>query len=140
MPICDGAHDAVAFQHQVVHGLLEQPQVGLVLQARADRRLVQAVGLGAGGAHGRALGGVQDAELDARLVGGDRHRPTHGIDFLDQVALADPADGGIAGHLAQGFDVVRQQQGFLAHACCGQCSFGAGVTAANDNDVKLCGE
>ena len=69
----DGADDAVALEHQVVHRLLEQPQVRLVLQAAPDRRLVQhAVGLGARGAHGRALAAIEDAELDAGLVGGER--------------------------------------------------------------------
>ena len=52
----DGADHPVALDHQVVHGLLEQREVGLVLQPAADRRLVEdAVGLGPGGAHRRAL-------------------------------------------------------------------------------------
>src|SRR5256885_11331868 len=57
---------AVALDHEVVHRLLEQPQVGLVLQHVADGGLVEnAVGLGARGTHGRALGAVEDAELYA---------------------------------------------------------------------------
>jgi hypothetical protein len=52
----DGAHDALAFDQQVVHGLLEQPQVGLVFQARTDRLFVQdAVGLRTRGTHGRSF-------------------------------------------------------------------------------------
>jgi hypothetical protein len=47
---------AVARHHQVVHGLLEQPEIGLVFQAATNRRLVKnTVGLGPGGAHGRSL-------------------------------------------------------------------------------------
>ena len=51
-----GAHHPVALHHQIVHRLLEQPQVRLVLQHAANRGLVQnAVGLRARGAHRRAL-------------------------------------------------------------------------------------
>jgi hypothetical protein len=52
----DDAGDAVAGDAEVVDRLLEQREVRLVLQPAADRRLVQhAVGLGARGAHRRAL-------------------------------------------------------------------------------------
>ena len=135
----DGTDDTVALDHQVIDGLLEQPQVRLVFQARTDRLLVQhAVGLGAGGAHGRALRGVQDAELDARFVGGDGHRAAHGVDFLDQVALADAADRGVAGHRPEGFNIVSEQQGLLAHARRRERRFGAGMAAANDDYVEFC--
>ncbi len=51
-----GADDPVALDDQVFDCLLEQPQVRLVFQARADRCLVQdAVGLRAGGTYGRPL-------------------------------------------------------------------------------------
>ena len=66
------ADDAVAIEQQVVDRLLEQREIGLVFQPLPDRRLVQhPVGLRAGGAYRRPLGGIQGAELDARLVGGD---------------------------------------------------------------------
>ncbi len=59
MPICGhDAGDAVALDDQVVDRLLEERQVGLVLEAAADRGLVEdAVGLRARRAHGRALAG-----------------------------------------------------------------------------------
>ena len=54
-----GTHHFVALDHQVVHGLLEQPQIGLVLEPPADRRLVQnAVSLCTCRPHGRALAGI----------------------------------------------------------------------------------
>ena len=135
-----GADHAVALDHQVVHGLLEQGEVGLVLQPPADRRLVQdAVGLGAGGAHRRALGAVEDAELDAALVGGDGHGAAERIDFLDQVPLADAADRRVAAHLPQRLDVVGQQQRLAAHARGRQGGLGAGVAAADDDDVEFFG-
>jgi hypothetical protein len=134
----DGAHHAVALDHQVIDGLLEKPQIGLVLQLAANRCLIKnAVGLRPGGAHGRALGAVQDAELDAAFVGGQRHCAAHGVDFLDQVALADPADRRVAAHLAQGLDVVGQQQSLAVHARRGQCGLGAGMAATDHDHVKF---
>ena len=136
----DHAGDTVADHGEVVHRLLEQPQIGLVLQPATDRRLVQhAVGLGAGGAHRRPLGGVEDAELDAALVGGRRHRAAERIDLLDQVALADAADRGVAAHRAERLDVVGEQQRGRAHARRGERGLGPGVTAADHDDIETGG-
>jgi len=132
--------DSVTLHHQVVHRLLEQPKVGLVFQFVANRRLVQhTIRLRACRPHGRAFGAVEDAELDARFVGGQRHRATHGVDFLDQMAFADTTYGRVATHLPQRLDVVRQQEGFAAHAGAGQCGLGAGVATADDDDIKFLG-
>ena len=131
------AHHAITFDHQVVHGLLKKPQFGLVFQAFADGGFVQnAVSLGAGGAHGRAFGSVEDAKLNARLIGGQGHGAAHGVNLFDQMALANAADRRVATHLAQGFNVVRQQQRCAAHARRGQGGLGPGVSAADHNHVK----
>ena len=82
---------------------------------------------------------VEDAELDAALVGGDRHRAAQRIDFLDQVALADAADRRVAAHLSERLDVVRQQQRLAAHAGGRQGGLGAGMAAADDDDVEFLG-
>ena len=134
-----GADHAVAFDDQVIDRLLEQPQIRLVFQARTDRGLVEnTVGLGARGANCRAFRGIQDAELDAGLVGGNRHRAAHGVDFLDQMALADAADGRVARHLAQGLDIVREQKRLLPHAGGSEGRLGTGVTTTDDDDVEFC--
>ena len=87
------AHHPVTLQQQVIHGLLEQTQIGLVFQHAPDCGFVQnPVGLGAGGAHGRAFAGVEDTKLDARLVGGQSHRAAQGVDLFDQMAFADAAN------------------------------------------------
>jgi hypothetical protein len=52
------------------------------------------------------------------------------------VPLAYAAYAGVAAHLPQGFNIVGQQQGFAAHAGGGKCRLGAGVTAADNNDIK----
>ena len=135
--LCHGPDDPVAFQQQVIDRLLEQPQVRLVLQPLADRRLVeQPIGLCPGRAHRRALARIEDAELDAGFVGGQRHRAAQRVDLLDQVPLADAADRRVAAHLAERFDVVREQQRGAAHAGGGQRRLGAGMAAADNDDIK----
>ena len=52
------------------------------------------------------------------------------------MALTNTADGGIARHLPQGFDVVRQQHGFLAHARAGERSLGTRMTPAYNHYIK----
>jgi hypothetical protein len=136
----NGTHHAIALNHQVIHGLLEQPEVGLVLQHAADGGLVQnAVSLRARGAHGRPLGAVENAELDAALVRGQRHGAAQRVHLLDEVALANAADAGVAAHLPQRLDVVREQQRLAAHARRGQRGLGAGMAAAYDDDIKFLG-
>ena len=58
-----------------------------------------AVGLTARRAHGLAFGGVEPAELNAGTVRGQTHFAAQGVDFLDELALADTADGRITAHL-----------------------------------------
>jgi hypothetical protein len=134
----DSTHHTVTFDHQIVYRLLKKPQVGLVLEHAADGGFVQnAVGLGAGGAHGRAFGAVEDAELDAAFVGGQRHGPAQCIDLFDQVAFANTANRRVATHLAQRLDVVRQKQSFAAHAGRGQGRFGSGMAATDHNHIEF---
>ena len=133
----DGTHHAVAFQHQVINGLLEEPQDGLVLQPVPNGRLVEdAISLCPCRAHGRALAAVEDAELDAGFVGRRGHGTAQRVHLLHEVSLADAADAGVAAHLPQRLDVVRQQQRRAAHARGGQGGLGARVATANNDDVK----
>ena len=62
-----------------------------------------------------------------------------GVDLFDQVALADAADRGVAAHLPQRLDVVGQQQGLAAHARGGERGLGAGMAAADDDDIEFLG-
>ena len=131
----------VAVDGEIVDRLLEQREVRLVLEAMADRRLVEhAVGLRARCAHRRTLAGVERPELDARLVGRERHRPAQRVDFPYQMTLADAADRRIAGHLPQRFDVVRQQQRSATHPRAGERRLGAGMAATDDDDVESLAE
>ena len=94
-----------------------------------------AVGLGAGAVHGRALGAVEQAELDAGRVGDPAHQAVERIDLADQMALAEPADGRIARHFADRREGVRDQRRARADARRGGGRLGAGMPAANDDDV-----
>ena len=135
--IGDGADAALAVHNQVVHRLLEDGQIRLVFQHAADRGLVEnAVGLRTGGTHRRAFAGVEYAELDASTVGGAGHGAAQCIDLFDQMALADATNGRVATHLAEGFDVMGQQQGRRTHTRSRQRGFGTGVTTTNDNDIE----
>ena len=136
----DHAAHGVLVDDQVAGGLLEQRQVRLVFQHATNRGLVaHTIGLGTGCPYRGALAGVEHAKLDPAQVRRQSHGAAEGVDFLDQMTLADPADGGIAGHLAQGLDVVGQQQGLATHAGRGQGSFRSSMATADDDDVKAVG-
>ena len=69
-------------------------------------------------------------------IGRARHGAAERVDLLDQVALADAADGRVAAHLAERLDALREQQRARTHARSGQRGLGAGVAAADHDDVK----
>jgi hypothetical protein len=52
------------------------------------------------------------------------------------MAFADAAKGGVAAHLAERLDALRQQQGAPAHPRGGERSLGSGVTATDDDDFE----
>ena len=131
------AFDLLILDNQVIAGLLKYPQVGLVFQNFAHGSFVQhPIGLGASGTHGWTFTAIEDTELDAAEIGGSGHGSAEGIDFLDQMALADPANGRIAAHLPKRLDVVRQQQGFYPHAGSSKRCFGTGMAAADHDHIK----
>ena len=53
----------------------------------------------------RTLLCIQDAELDARVVGVPGHLATHRVQLEYQIGLGDSANGWIAGHPASGCNV-----------------------------------
>ena len=134
-----GGHPArhpVAVQDQVVHRLLEEVEPGLALQRPAHVHPVAlAIDLGAGGAHGGPLAGIQGPELDAAVVGSLAHQPAQGVDLAHQVALADAADGRVAAHRPQGVDAVGEQQRARAGPGRRQGSLGSGVPAADHDHL-----
>src|SRR5690606_11177282 len=103
----------------------------LTLESRADRLLVEPpIRLGPGCSHGGALARVQHLEMDAGPVGRRSHHAPERVDLLREMRLADSADGGVAAHLAQGLDVLRDEQRLYAHACGRKGGLGARMAAA----------
>ena len=98
----DHTADASIRQDQILGGAFTDFQVYRGFQRRPHSLAIKfAVGLGAGPSHRRTLAPIEDAELDSGGIGDAPHQPVGGIDLAHQVALADPADGGIARHFAQ---------------------------------------
>ena len=62
----------------------------------------RAVRLRARSLHGRSLAAVQQTELDARLVRHATHQAVERIHLTDKMTFAQTADGGVAGHHADG--------------------------------------
>ncbi len=126
--------DTVAVDQQILDRLLEEREPRSSFEPSPDRPAIEhTVSLRPGRTNRRALAGVENPELDPRLVGGERHCPAERIDLLDQMPLADPPDRRIAGHLAKRFDAVRQQQRAAPRARRHQSGLGAGM-ASSDND------
>ena len=53
------------------------------------------------------------------------------------MTLANPADGWVAGHLTQRFDVVCQKQSFGTDACGCQSGSCSGMSAADHDYIKV---
>jgi hypothetical protein len=95
------------------------------------------VALRAGAPDGRAARGVEQAELNAHGVGHDSHDAAERVDLAHEVALGDPADRGIAGHLRDQIPVHREQACLQSHTRGGHGSLAAGMTRADHDNVKL---
>lgn len=132
----ENPRDPPILQQQVVHRLLEQIQTFLTLERPPYCRLVKhTIGLGTGRTHGRTLAGIENAELNACYVGRTGHQSAQGVDLLDQMALADTPDGRVAAHLADGLDIVGQQQSTRPEARRGETCFRPRVSATDYNDI-----
>ena len=126
-----------ALDHQVRHLLLEEREVRLVLEQRANGAPVELpVRLRARGPHGRALAGIERAELDAGAIRGARHGAAERIDLAHEVALADAAHRRVAAHLPERLDALGEQQRLRAHARGRKRGLGAGVAATDDDDIE----
>jgi len=90
--------------------------------------------------HGRAFATVEHAELNACGVDRLAHHAAEGVDFSDNLPLANAANGRVAAHLADGVAIGGQQRGFdphARHARSGQGGFGASMAGANDNQIEI---
>jgi hypothetical protein len=93
------------------------------------------VTLRAGRPHRRALGSVQHSKLDAGLIGCAAHDAAQCVHLAYNCALRNPADSGIAGHLADGLEILGEEEGAGAAARGESCSLGSGVAAADHDHI-----
>ncbi len=131
----DAGRSAVA-QNQIFGGRFHDGQVRYCSQRGLHRLTIKlAVGLGARAAHRRALAPVQKPELDSRRIRDPAHQPIQRINLAHQMALAQPANRRVAGHLANGRNLVCQQKCASAHPRRGRRGFTAGVPAPDHDDI-----
>ena len=74
--------------------------------------------------------------MDGRGVGSAPDQPVKGVDFAHEMALAEPTDGGIAGHRPDAFTGEADQCGRRAHARRNSRSLATGMASAHHNDIK----
>ena len=95
-----------------------------------------AVGLGARAPDGRAFAAVEQRNWMPARIGDAAHDAIQRIDFPHQMALAEAANGRIAGHLADGRESVRQSS--VARPCGPRGRrFAAGMAAADHDDIEF---
>ncbi|CCD96471.1 hypothetical protein BRAO375_600043 [Bradyrhizobium sp. ORS 375] len=134
----DPGHAAIA-DHQLIGFALDHGE----MDGLADRSLHRGgvelpVSLGAGTTDSWSLPAVQHPKLDAAGVRHPPHQTIQSVDLPDQVPFAQTADRGIAGHRADGRELVRDESRPSAHARGYGGGFTAGVATANDDDVVGC--
>ncbi len=143
---CGRENSAVSQPNPRNPAILDQKIVGLALDHRQicgfpdrglhRRRIQLAIGLGARTAHGRALSAIQHLELDAAAVGNPAHQAVQSVDFPDQMALSEPADGRIAGHRADRRKSMGDERRGSAQARGSGRGLTAGVAAANHDHIE----
>src|SRR5690242_13320702 len=96
-----------------------------------------AVSLRARPAHRRAFAGVQNAVMDTGAVDGAAHDPVERIDFPDQGALGDAADGRVARHFADSGFLLGYEQRSRPDACGTSRRLATRMPAAYNDNVEI---
>ena len=135
----DGA-DAAALRLDRHDLRLLDAQVRLQLERVLHHGLIlPPVGLRAQRVHGRPFAAVEHPVLDAGLIGRARHLAAERIELAHEVALARTADGGVAGHVADGVHMDGKADGVQSQPGGGQRGLNARVARADDGDVTASG-
>ena len=130
--------DPAVLDHQILHRGFDHGQTGRRLQRRLHRLPVElAIRLGARPLHRRPLAPVEQPELDARRIRDPSHQPVQRVHLAHQMPLAEPADGRVARHLADGRALLRHQRRARAEPGRGGSGLHPGVPAANDQNVEI---
>ena len=137
----DAGHPAFAIRRrlddQILNSVLDQGEVGVFAQDVLHRFAIEfPVRLCPGPAHRRPLGPVEHPELDAAAIRRPAHHAVQGIDFPNQMPLAQPANGRVARHLANGRKLVGDQRGLRPEPRRGRRGLGPGMSATDHDDVE----
>ncbi len=116
---------------------MEPQEAGRNARLSCEIAYAMLLGLRPRRAHCRALARIEHAELNAGAVRGLRHQTAERIDLFDEMPLADAADRRVATHLPERLDIVREQQRATAAPRGRKRRFGAGMPAADHDDVVL---
>ena len=108
---------------------------GRIEQRPYRSAIEQTVRLSPRATHGWSLAPVEQLEMDPGGVRGSAHDAVQCVDLAHQMALADPANRGIARHFPDGVQSVRQQQGARTHTGGGGGGFTPRVSAANHDHI-----
>ena len=130
------AADRSVFDDEIDDFVLLHVQVGLLLDGLLHLGVIAVlVRLGPKGMDRRSFGGVQHPALDEGLVDVDPHLSAQGVDLPHQMSLAGPADGGIAGHHGDGFQIDGEHQRPVAHPCGSKGRLAACMTGTHHDDI-----
>ena len=114
--LIDDAADPAVLHDEALHQTLPQVEPLFPLHDGLHGEAVALlVALEAGGLDGRSFGGVQETEVDGGLVGDPAHLAAQGVDLLDELALGEPPDRGVAGHERDGVEIDVEQERLAAH-------------------------
>jgi len=86
--------------------------------------------------HRRTLGEVEHLDVNGGRIRRAGHNAVQRINFADQMPLPYPADCWVAGHFANGFNLMSQQQGPRATARRGRRSLTAGMATTHHHHIK----
>src|SRR5579862_3054118 len=123
---------------QTRHRALNTAQVRVPFQQRTDGSPVQAaVALRARRPHSGPLAPIEHTELQCRQIRCTTHDSTQRVDLAHDGPFGNAADGRVAGHLPDGLERARYESHASADTSGRHSRFGAGVTGADYQNVKL---
>ena len=101
--------------------------------------VLPAICLGPQGVDGRPLSPVEHPVLDAGGVRPTGHLAPQSVQLPHQMSLPGAADGGVAGHIADGVHIDGKADGVQSQPRGGQRGLNARVARADDGDVTASG-
>ena len=106
-----GCRSPARSNQNIVRLALDHLEIGDFGDRRLHRRGIEfAVRLRPRSSDCRSLAAIQNPKLDAAAIGHPTHQAVQGIDLANQMTLAESSDRRIAGHRADGGELVGHQR------------------------------